>query len=301
MTQSVFNVCTYNLLGDPGETFQVYKDLTDLDNSTDVSTFKSNLIAAEDERTDKIVNKKATVYCLHSVGSVKRSVIQKLIAAKYKIYNFAKPDGKYDNAIVLDPIRFKKIANHSMNVKLSDKNEKDVAIVSAVDRETNQNVVFVSASFPGDEGDIVLGDEYCKEVLKKISQIGKGVFQIVGVDLNGSPNALKLFKNQNLKACRDPIVLEKQGSENLLTNRNQPIISTIFTKIKSIFFSTIEKNGARYCVTDFKDWNQSINFLPIFAEIGTKMKSSKIADLCNSIMSLFKKLLCFKTSKKGSD
>ncbi len=141
----------------------------------------------------------AAVYCLQEVYDVKnpsllvqkaeRPLIATLRNNHFEIHHA--PGKPMDCVVAISTQVFKNIQNHSCRLGVT---QEDAAIVSATHRGTGQRVVFVSAHAPGcdleetvDEKDAKAGDDYCRLIAEKLSEIGNCSIQIIGIDINACP------------------------------------------------------------------------------------------------------------------
>lgn len=304
---SLFKVCTYNLGSSTGDYFQLCKYLDPqlaFKSREEEEQFRKKYDATQHE-TAKLLQDTADVYCLQEVADTKRPILKTLESKEFQVVRCDQVD-IFDSAIVLNTKRFKNITNHSINVSITKHFKKDAAIATAFDIVTGQRVAFVSAHVPGfdftknqvDKTEAAEGDLYCRAIANKLNQIGTCAIQIIGADMNANPEKWSArFQTFSQKGFR---ILRTNGNTNINTkdpiHREREIdfiftktITTLWKRIKSIFFSTFS-NSSKIIDNKVLGWDPKINasdHLPIFMEVKSNVKNSKIYNLCTWFFNIF--------------
>jgi len=308
-----FSVCSYNMGSRVDDYFQLCRHLKPSFSlkAEEEDAFRSKYRTTQN-RTAELLTNQAEAYCLQEVGEEgeERPVINSLKNRGFEIVHL---EGllAFDTAIALDTSRFKHISNQSIDVQITERFKKDVAIATATDIQTGQRITFVSAHAPGfdftkevNDKDAADGDFYCRAIAKKLSEIGNNTIHVIGADMNANPEKwnprFKIFSRQGFQLHRtnshtnvnpkDPT--QKEREIDFIFTRT---ISSIWQKIKSIFVSTIQYSATIKTVNSI-GWNVDDNasdHLPIFINISSKINVSKILQLwnisCRLLSSCFRK------------
>jgi endonuclease/exonuclease/phosphatase family metal-dependent hydrolase len=222
-----FNVITYNI----GTSI---KDFNQLSLYCDPSIQNKEITEdyeAQYEQSQKtaahLILKKAAIYCLQELGA---NVSQRLLVARLIENNFeiACPNEEGSNtAIALDLNQFKDVKKYYEVIKAHHQQasvkQRDITIVAATHVGTNERMVFVSAHVPGfeyeqptnkrDEDfkkiDREEGYHFCSkmlEVVSKIAEAEKATLQMIGADMNASPEMdpirFQLLKQKGFELIR---------------------------------------------------------------------------------------------------
>lgn len=199
-------VCQYNM----GATVSDYSYLCKHTDPSSVQ-FKSQAEADQftnvkyvqaQRKTAELLRNGADVYLLQEVGDLDR-IVPKALDGYVFVHQQDRP--VFDCAIALNPARFSHIQNHTTPIRIAQDFIKEVAIATAIDNQTGEQVAFASAHVPGfsfDDrvaNDIAEGDVYCAAIAQRLSEVAPNALQVLGADMNGHPdNAPTRFGTFNL-------------------------------------------------------------------------------------------------------
>lgn len=302
-----FRLCCYNI-GIYDFEHNDFARLCKYNNTPEVAENMQNYINAQKEST-KLISDKAQVYCLQEVGYEEdRPFITELKKRNFEII-YSAYNGSYDTAIALDKSRFSKIKNHSMRIALpSSKNPgtkfyKDVAIATAYDNVTKQEVVFVSAHAPGfdftkpvGESEGRDGDLYCQAIAAKLDEIGKGKLALIGADMNANPekwdHRFKIFTDKGFEISRTNQKTNVNPEDSTDKEREIDFFITKISNIGNFFKSTIfidriESTTFTLSSIGFDCRKNGSDHIPIFTEIKIYETPSGFSLLCASVYAFF--------------
>jgi exonuclease III len=264
--------------------------------------------------TAQLLKNEAEIFCLQEVMEENRPLVKALTEKGFKIVHFKNEKG-FQTAIALSQDRFKDIVDHSFAVDIAKNFKRDVAIATATDKISGQKFTFVSAYVPGFELEKIYfspkdtneGDLYCKEIVKKLSQIGNHM--IIGSDMNANPEKwmprFEIFSENRFQLHRTNATTNVNPYSDKLKQREIDFIFTktitifsVWQKIKSLFFSTIQCNASINPIKpiDFNVEHNASDHLPIFVKVDFKKNISKIQELWNAAWHLFSG--CFGTAQQ---
>lgn len=310
---SQFTVCTYNI----GTGLSEYKESLTHSKSPILKDGTDKQIASYNrtqEEAAKILNGQAEVFCLQEVGSTDRPLIKSFVQRGFTVIRCEGME-VFDSAVVLDTRRFKDITNHSFEAQITKSYKKDVAVATATDIKTGQQVAFVSAHVPGfpynggsftnvplpiNQEITSAGDILCRAIVDKLSQVASGTIHIIGADMNCSPEKwnprFEIFKQKNLKLIRTNAFTNLIYSD-IQSDEKQRELDFIFTssssiwqRIKSIFFSIVEIHSSVKLLNPL-GWDVDRNasdHLPVFATVDLQRTDSKIYQLWSWVRDGFK-------------
>jgi hypothetical protein len=190
--------------------------------------------------------------------------------------------------------------------------KKDVAIATATELLSGRRITFVSAHVPGfdftkevSDEDAYNGDFYCQAILKKLSEIGNGNIQVIGADMNANPekwsHRFQEFFDRGFRLYRKNSPTNVNPKDSREQMREIDFIftktSSIWQKIKSIFFSTIQFETTIRNQNSI-GWDMNVNasdHLPVFIDISAKINLSKIHQAWNATWDLLSS--CFRTQQ----
>lgn len=248
------------------------------------------------ENTTKNLVEIASVYLLQEVQNEERSLIAGLKTAGYAVYHILNnpivslntKKEVFDTAIALKIDMFEKIENHSMNIK-----GYDTAIVSAVFIPTKEKMTFLSGHVPGfdlEEPGLLLqavtrdGDNYCQGLIDAALSIEKDkttVIQIIGVDMNASPEDLEKTAERKKREW---------------THRFEKFEDTDFKLYRTKKATNVNPNSKNYC-------ERELDF--IFVRTLTRTQESSLLSFFNfgqpNISGTTKRLLKWDCSLNASD
>jgi hypothetical protein len=301
MNNLPFSICTYNLGSRVDDYFLLCKHL-DPSLSFKSKKEEDDFLLKYDNvqnRTTELLANTSEAYCLQEVADEDRPLIKSFKERNFEILH-STGTALFDTAIALDKNRFKDITNHSIIVQINPHFSKDAAIATATDIFTGERILFVSAHVPGfdftkqvDDEDAAEGDLYCRAIVKKLSEIGSGTFHIMGADMNANPEKwnprFEVLSQQRFQLHRTNSATNVNPKDSTEQEREIDFIFTktstsIWQKIKSIFFSTVQFNTA-IKIQNSIGWNIDDNasdHLPVFIGISHTIKSSKIHQLWNA-------------------
>ncbi len=169
--------------------------------------FQREYQSALKKTRDALITYKPDAYLLQEVGEMGRSA-KPLIHSIKNDYHFSYlKNGQVDTLVALAKSRFTNVRNHSQSLNIGEGKSKPVAIATATDLKTKKVVAFVSVHVPGfnfkaevDTQGVVkpecaqMGNRYCQEIAKKLNTLGVTEIQIIGGDMNSTPeNAPERF------------------------------------------------------------------------------------------------------------
>lgn len=239
----------------------------------------------------------ADAYCLQEVLNKDRPFIQSLKQKGFKLIRYKESnDGLFDSAVALNKKRFKDIENLSIQGF-----RRDLGIALATDIQTNERIAFFSfhpRGFDYQQSPLntTLGDKECEDAAKKLSEIENYHLQIVGIDMNSSPEKsdtrFKSFFSRGFSLFRTHLPTNVNPLDNVdqereidyilakdNTSKMQDIASSIAERIRIKPFNGL---GGMDSTNKFdqrsswnpwnwnSQWNPSKNasdHLPIFAEV----------------------------------
>lgn len=315
---SSFGVCTYNLGTNVNDYFALCQYLDpSLEENTKTQEERdrfSDKYAATEKITSEKLENAANIFCLQEVGDFnKRPLIQKLKERKFHIVHFER-EGKntsFDTALALDSSRFKDVINHSIGIQISTCFVAEAAIASALDTQSHQRVVFVSLHVPGfnlsketldeNEKDVIAeGDLYCREVVKKLSEITGSSVLVVGADMNANPEKwaarFTVFSDKGFQVLRTGAYTNVNPTEPNYAEREIDFIfvrenRSLFQKLAAVFCRSVQSVAK---IVSFQEnplgWDAAINasdHLPVLANISISIVESLIYRIWLSFCHLF--------------
>lgn len=298
---SSFTVCTYNVgrdIKDYGRLLRHQEVQEEIDSKAKGEKYTdANYTAVQRSAATHLANN-AAVLCLQEVFNEDRPFIQTLKDRGFQMIHFARsdlPPGACGSALAIDTHRFRDIKNCSKEIELQDSNsrrtfKKDVAIATAVDRVTGQQVTFASAHAPGfdvnSRNDSIFkeGDDYCKEIADTL----EGTVQVVGADMNSNRTEMRsterfdVFTRKGFKVQSSGKSTNVNPDDEIHTQREIDFTFTklphasLGTKIKSIFCSTLMMSAENVKLEDGIGFDAAKNpsdHLPVFTKISITNRS----------------------------
>lgn len=140
-----------------------------------------------------LISNPCDVYFLQESVHKGRPLINLLLNKNFKIFH--KQSDSFDTVVALNETRFSEIKQYLVKTKTTNSfDNREATIIVTKDELMNQPTAFVSGHAPGFNFDLSdfaketeRGDSYCQDIVDKLDEVAQDCIQIIGIDMNTSP------------------------------------------------------------------------------------------------------------------